>query len=550
MKKRWLDPGGSKGSGVDATEVAGDNCAEEIQGLWPALAGDNPAAQLSAARQLRRLLSAQGDVSAAIQEVVDIGAVPRLVQFLRETSQPELQSEAAWALANVASGTEEQTRAVVKHGALPTFVELLRADAIRERAAWALGNIGCDARNLYLDPDPVVSGGLLSSLAAVLGETEDPSLLRTATWALKNWCKDDRSRRIPYPRDELLQVHAVLASLIRGSDIEVLADACSALAVLVDGPNDRIDAAIQAGVCPRLAELLQHASPSVWEPALRAIGNIVTGDDLQTDVVLRSGALPSLLALLERAERRVQKEVCWTVSSITAGNRNQIQAVIEAGLIPPIVDLLQCPDLNVRKEAMWAVCNCSSGGSEQHLEYLVNNGVVERLTDHLTDDDVKIVSLALEGLEQILDFGKGRQIDDHLDDNPIATQIEEADGREAIEQLRDHPNEEVYEKAQRVLNTRFDAQDEAPKVIVTIGLSGNGQGVVATTLNGKTLTIDGNTVDGGTETIIFRQLKQRVADALGCKATLLRFVTATGQVVGRGRDELDKKVAEVLQSGS
>lgn len=47
-----------------------------------------------------------------------------------------------------------------------------------------------------------------------------------------------------------------LERLIQSNDEEVLTDACWALSYLSDGTNDKIQAVIEAGVCPRLVELL------------------------------------------------------------------------------------------------------------------------------------------------------------------------------------------------------------------------------------------------------------------------------------------------------
>lgn len=49
-----------------------------------------------------------------------------------------------------------------------------------------------------------------------------------------------------------------LQQLIHSSDEEVLTDACWALSYLSDGTNDKIQAVIDASVCPRLVELLLY----------------------------------------------------------------------------------------------------------------------------------------------------------------------------------------------------------------------------------------------------------------------------------------------------
>ena len=90
-----------------------------------------------------------------------------------------------------------------------------------------------------------------------------------------------------------------LERLVHSNDEEVLADACWALSYMSDGTNDKIQAVIETGVCPRFVKLLLNPSSSVLIPALHMVGNIVTGEDLQTQCIIDHGALSSIIRILQ-----------------------------------------------------------------------------------------------------------------------------------------------------------------------------------------------------------------------------------------------------------
>lgn len=82
-----------------------------------------------------------------------------------------------------------------------------------------------------------------------------------------------------------------------------------------------------------------------------------------------------------------------------------VQAVIEAEIIPPLVHLLATAEFDIKKEAAWAISNATSGGTQQQIQFLVGAGCIRPLCDLLSCSDVRIVTVALEGLENILKVG-------------------------------------------------------------------------------------------------------------------------------------------------
>ena len=193
---------------------------EIIQGIQ----GNDHNMQFQCTQSARKLLSREKHPP--INDIITSGVIPRLIHFLEYSDRfgifgglvpfyahleskpctfdnsvrwkkcwlssfaccrPEIQFEAAWALTNVASGTSDQTRAVVKHGAVAPFIRLLYSPHpnVAEQAVWALGNIAGDGPELR---DHVIKNGCVEPLLNLIKPETTVRPFGADSFGMFNWC--------------------------------------------------------------------------------------------------------------------------------------------------------------------------------------------------------------------------------------------------------------------------------------------------------------------------------------------------------------------------
>ena len=163
--------------------------------------------------------------------------------------------------------------------------------------------------------------------------------------------------------------------------------------------------------------------------------------------------------------------------------------MIAAGIIGPLVHLLQTAEFEIKKEAAWAISNATSGGTHEQIKYdtcvspvkvfqsylltqffllyciryLVSQGCIKPLCDLLLCPDPRIITVCLEGLENILKVGEAeKNLGVTEGTNPYAQLIEDAEGLDKIENFQSHDNTEIYEKSVKILETYWlEEEDDA-----------------------------------------------------------------------------------------
>jgi hypothetical protein len=126
--------------------------------------------------------------------------------------------------------------------------------------------------------------------------------------------------------------------------------------------------------------------------------------------------LDRTLILGRRAE--AEKVSVGSIDALSESKLNTVLAPEEArrpprmrshDIIPALAHMLETEDVDIRKECAWAISNATSGGDDVQIKFLVDAGCVPPFVNLLDKPDVRLVSVALQGIQNIVKCGQRNQ---------------------------------------------------------------------------------------------------------------------------------------------
>ena len=300
-------------------------------------------------------------------------AIPKLVELLQASHEPEVSTQAAGALLNLASDSVDYAKSIVSHGAVPHLVNLVKdgPDLAREYAAGALMNL---SRGDVEVATAATKLGAISSLAALLSR---PSGHSEALGALANLASGCAERQIQIYK---AQVTRKTVALLGDPDLEVRRSAAALLMNLA--PHAKIkERIVEAGALKPLAKALKEEDEVLKERAAGAMANLFNDHSANVHAGFQQAPemIPSLVALIEEKglSEDAKRQGAHALAMLAAED-GPCDAVWTAGAGPPLLALLK----DMIGEAALGIMNLSWRWPEVKAD-LVKSGTLEYLMDML-----------------------------------------------------------------------------------------------------------------------------------------------------------------------
>uniref|UniRef100_A0A8C2SWH4 Armadillo repeat containing 3 n=1 Tax=Coturnix japonica TaxID=93934 RepID=A0A8C2SWH4_COTJA len=271
---------------------------------------------------------------------------------------------------------------------LLSFVGVSTVPDIQKNAAKAIARAACDSENRKILNEENVESCLINLL-----EIDDDGVKVAASQAISAMCENVASKRAFG-----LQGIPQLVQLLSSDDEEVKEAAVMALANLTTASQSNASAVAEAEGIKPLVETLNAERHGAIANAATVLTNMAMQEPLRLSIQSH-GVMSVLTEPLRSTSSQVQSRAALTVAAFgcDADARSELR---NAGGLEPLVELLHSKDREVRRNACWAVMVCAS--DELTAVELCRLGAIDIL-EEINQSTARRNNFSEAALERLLD---------------------------------------------------------------------------------------------------------------------------------------------------
>lgn len=407
---------------------------------------------------LRRLLTLENP---PIQLLLDMNVLPNIIELL-DNSPAEFKYEALWCLINISSGNEVNVNKIKYLGGIDKIVSLLDNDLneIKELAIWNLDNFCYESSKICMY---FIHKKLLNKIITILSVNNNEKITMRSISLIKILIKNLNKKKIKISdySSDLNRIINIVSRIIMSikynqenpENRELYYNCLYILSALTNYKFCR-DSLLINGVLPYLTKLIKECNEEndlfLVLGGVKIIGNIIAGNANQTQKALDCNIFALLKELMFHKNKRIKKEANWIISNVAAGTEKNITDLIDNGFFPLLCQIFHNEEKDISIEAIWSLCNFSQIKKKEYIKMLLNQGLLGIICECLKNQDAGIIAIAIESLYNLLEYGKNNSTDG---DNLIALELEKMGMLDYLESLQYHPNEKIYEKVLKMIET-------------------------------------------------------------------------------------------------
>ena len=357
-----------------------------------------------------------------IQEVIDIGILPCLVQLARDAVDFEIQHNSLSALSIISCSSTFHRNAIVDHGALDIFVQKVSSpiEHVRDQAVIGIGNV---AQVSVCLRDIALKSGALAVILNQLQNLHPSSQFERVgmyhmsrkmqtVWALCNLCKGQ-----PPPSMTLIEPTLEQFKLLLDEDYDdINAIVLDTLSSVTNSDIDVVDVLVKRGFCSLVVKKLKRADfpgcgyrircshlyrTGLLEPALDFLCQLLSGTHAHKQQLMSYNVLGILHSILHHPRARVRFAACSCISRFFEGSSDDIQLAIGQGSHYQLDEMLSDRARNVKEVALHGLSCGALRSTRAHMEVITTTSLPGMLT-MLNCGKEKSTIEVLDVLERVL----------------------------------------------------------------------------------------------------------------------------------------------------